>query len=128
MVHRIGAVGSGIPCESYNHADASTISRGNLHRDHSDPTKPPRPLESSMMPAHHIKRRKAIRDDDMCKNVLATFFADERRGLNYELIIENPVGPLRQRPFMRGEQMEKAINRTTIDHCAYVNIIGNRQY
>ena len=119
MTHQVGAVGSGLPCESYSHADASNISRGNHHRDHSDPTKPPRSLESCRTPADHAKRCKAICDDDMCKNILASFFADRKRGLHYELIMENPVGSLRQRPFMRGEQMEKAINRTTVDYCAY---------
>ena len=52
----------------------------------------------------------------MAKNVLASFFMDRRDGFMYDLVIENPVGALRRRTYMRGEQVETALQRTTVDY------------
>ena len=89
---QIAAVVFGLPCESYSHADGSNTSRENHHRDHSDPNKPPRNLESCTTKSHMGKRCKAMRDDAMCKNILASYFEDCKLGYDYELIIENPNG------------------------------------
>ena len=116
---QIAGVIPGLPCESFSHADASNMSQGNQYchyRDHSNPLKPPRSLASCTTQSHLEMRNKAIRDDNMCRNVLASYFADKKDGFSYELIIENPVGALRQRPYMRGEQVEEALKRTTIDY------------
>ena len=116
---QIVAVVVGLPCESYSHADASNISRGNHHRDHSGLNKPRRNLESCTTRSHMDKRCKAMRDDAMCKNILASYFEDCKLGNDYELIMENPVGTLRHRPFMRGEQIESKVRRKTVDYCSY---------
>ena len=54
---QIAAVVFGLPCESYSHADGSKyIQRETIHRDHSDPNKPPRNLESCTTKSHMGKR------------------------------------------------------------------------
>ena len=48
---QIGFVFASPPCETFSSADASNISRDNFHREHNDPTKPPRKLEGCTNPA-----------------------------------------------------------------------------
>ena len=108
-----------LPCETFSHGDASNMSRDHHDRDHSQPEKPPRSLEGCTTEAAKLKREKAIQHDNMAKNVLASFFRDRRNGFMYDLVIENPVGAMRSRPYMRGEQVETALQRTTADYCAY---------
>jgi hypothetical protein len=107
------------PCETFSPADASNISRGNNYRDHSDPDKPPRGVKSCHDPEDVIKRNKAVRHDQLVKNLVQSAIADRKRGYDYELVIENPVGSLRQRPFMRGEAVESLLERRQVDYCAY---------
>jgi hypothetical protein len=38
---------------------------------------------------------------------------------DHSMNMENPLGSLRQRPYMRGEAMEKHLHRETTNYCAY---------
>ena len=118
-VAQVAAVIVGLPCGSYNHANAPNISRGNNYRDHSLADKPPRSKLSCKTQADRGKKNKAIRDDNMCKNILASYFRGKSAGHEYQLIVGDPVGALRKRPFMRGEQFEAVIQRNPVDYCAY---------
>ena len=60
---QVGIVFASPPCETFSSADASNISRDNFHRDHDDPTKPPRKLEGCTNPAATAKRTKALQHD-----------------------------------------------------------------
>ena len=103
----------------FSSADASNISRDNFHRDHDDPTKPPRKLEGCTNPAATAKRTKALPHDYMVKTMFQSFFKDKGEGYSYKMIVENPVGSLRKRPYMLGERMEMEFTRTTVDYCAF---------
>ena len=116
---QVGIVFASPPCETFSSADASNISRDNFHRDHDDPTKPPRKLEGCTNPAATAKRTKALQHDYMVKNMFQSFFKDKSEGYDYKMIVENPVGSLRKRPYMLGERMEKEFTRTTVDYCAF---------
>lgn len=72
-IERVRAVVSSPPCESFSLADASNISRDNHYREHGDPTKPPRLLESCKTERAMEKRKKAIKDDNMIRNLLESY-------------------------------------------------------
>ena len=116
---QVAAVKCSLPCESLSPADASNMSRDFHHRDHTNPTKPPRSLESCKTPEALAKRNKAILVDRICKSILASFLQDKKDGYKYGMTIENPVGSLRRQPYMQGEVVESALRRTTVDYCAY---------
>jgi len=107
------------PCETFTLADASNLSRNNHTRDHSDPTKPPRSAESCKTQLDWSRRRKAINHDNLVRRIVHSFLSDRKEGWDYELFIENPVGSLRQRPYMRGESFEELTDRKTVNYCAY---------
>jgi len=77
---QVAAVKCSLPCESLSPADASNMSRDFHHRDHTNPTKPPRSLESCKTPEALAKRNKAILVDRMCKSILASFLQDKKDG------------------------------------------------
>jgi hypothetical protein len=118
-IHKVVAVMASPPCETFSLADASNISRGNFYRDHSDPDKPPRSVSSCKTQSDVMKRRMAMRHDVLMKHLVNSVMQDRSRGLSYELIIENPVGSLRQRPYMRGEAWEDLTVRRTVNYCAF---------
>ena len=60
-----------------------------------------------------------MRDDFMVKNLFGSFRRDRENGYEYALIVENSLGSLRSRPYMRGERMETDFHRTEVDYCAY---------
>ena len=55
----------------------------------------------------------------MVRNMVRSQANDRRLGWTYDMVIETPVGSLRQRPYMRGEKFEDTFNRTTVDYCSY---------
>ncbi len=118
-IKRVVAVMASPPCETFSLADASNISRGNFYRNHQDPDKPPRSLESCSSPADREKRKKALDHDRMVKDLISSVIQDREEGVKYEILIENPVGSMRQRPYMRGEAWEGLTVRRTINYCAY---------
>ena len=107
------------PCESFSLADCSNLSRENHHRDHSHPDKPPRAESSCTQESHHRLRQKAIEHDLLVRHVITSFIRDRQNGLHYDLLLENPVGSLRKRPYMRGEALESLTTRHTVNYCAY---------
>ena len=115
----LGTVAGSPPCETFSTADASNITRDNFHRDHSKKDKPPRSKESCKTPAAHQKRLKAIAHDHLVKQIVRSYIKDQRDGITYDMIMENPLGSLRQRPYMRGEAIEKYLHRETTNYCAY---------
>jgi hypothetical protein len=116
---RLRGVMASPPCESYSLADASNISRGFFYRDHSVAEKPPRSKESYTTAVHERMRQKAIDDDDMVRYLTESMLLDWEEGYAYDAMIENPHASLRHRPFMRGERLEAALERKTINYCAY---------
>jgi len=116
---RLRSVMSSPPCETYSLADASNISRGWFYRDHSQPEKPPRSKESCVTAVHERMRQKAIDDDEMMRYLTESMLSDWEEGYVYDALIENPHASLRHRPFMRGERMEAAMERKTINYCAF---------
>jgi hypothetical protein len=118
-INRVLCVCASPPCESFSHADASNISRGHYYRDHNDTTKPPRSLESCTRSGHYEKRLKAIKDDLMVKSLVDSMIEDRRQGMNYHMIIENPLGSLRKRPYMMQEGVVNMMERATVDYCTY---------
>ena len=105
----IRSVMSSPPCETLTLADASNISRDNFYRDHSIPDKPPRSAKSCTTPAAWAKRRKAINHDNLVKQIVRSFIRDRKEGASYDMLMENPLGSLRQRPYMRGEAVEELL-------------------
>jgi hypothetical protein len=118
-IHKVVAIMASPPCETFSLADASNISIGNFYRDHSDPDKPPRSAASCKTQSDITKRRMAMRHDMLMKHLINSVLQDKKKGLNYELIIENPVGSLRQRPYMRGEAWEDLTVKKTVNYCAF---------
>jgi len=118
-IRRVRCVCASPPCETLSHADASNISRGHYYRDHSDATKPPRTLNSCINQADFDKRNKAMKDDKMIQNLIESMCKDRSQGVNYDVIIENPLGSLRHRPYMHQEGIVEIMTRTTVDYCAF---------
>jgi hypothetical protein len=116
---RVKAVKASPPCETFTLADASNISRRNHHRDHSDRNKPPRSEASCVTRKDWMRRRKAIKHDNMVKQLVRSFLRDRKNGAMYDLFMENPLGSLRQRPYMRGEAVEEELKRITVNYCAF---------
>ena len=48
----------------------------------------------------------------MVRNIIRSYTKDREQGWNYDLVMEKPLGSLRQRPYMRGEAFEKTFSRT----------------
>ena len=55
----------------------------------------------------------------MVRNMVRSQANDRKQGWTYDMVIENPLGSLRQRPYMRGEEFEDTFDRTTVDYCSY---------
>jgi len=107
------------PCETFSTADASNISRDHFHRDHSNPDKPPRTMESCRNRQAVLKRERAIAHDLLVKQIVRSFVRDSSGGAKYDLMMENPLGSLRQRPYMRGVAIEEHLTRRTVNYCAF---------
>ena len=107
------------PCETLSPCDASNVTRGNEHKDHKDPERPPRRLSSCKKPEDFEKRAKAIAHDKMVENLVLSLLHDMENGADYDALIENPVGSLRRRPYMNTAAVQSQFNRTPTDHCAF---------
>ena len=99
-------------CRTYSRADASNISRGNEYRDHSDPFRPPKAIFDD-------KRFEAIKQDALVASVLKSFLKTIKFDMGANLIMENPAGSLRLRPFVWIYEMIIGLTRHTIDYCAF---------
>jgi hypothetical protein len=55
----------------------------------------------------------------MVRNLMESLIKDRERGLEYDLIMENPIGSLRHRPYMNGENVTDLLERTPVDYCAF---------
>ena len=66
-----------------------------------------------------MRRRKATKHDNMVKQLVRSFLRDRKNGAMYDLFMENPLGSLRQRPYMRGEAVEEELKRITVNYCAF---------
>ena len=64
-----------------------------------DPDKPPRSWQSCKDQAALDKWQKAIERDKMVRNIIRSYTKDREQGWNYDLVMENPLGSLRQRPY-----------------------------
>lgn len=116
-LEEVAVVLAGPPCETYSPAEARNISRGNEYRDHKDPQKGPRLWKSVRSEADRLKRKRAAHDA-MIKNMIESICAGkEEQG--FDIVVENLVGSLRKRPFMRTEKWERITNLETVDYCAY---------
>ena len=87
-------------CETYSHADATNISRDFHHRQHDNPEKPPRKSEVGDTAQAIAKRKKAQNHDRMILR-LTQQLIKFREEYGAEIVMENPVGSLAKRPFMR---------------------------
>ena len=113
----LAAVLVSLPCETYNRADASNISRGNHYRDHQHPEKPPREATGADKQAH-AKQLKAKQHDAMIEALVIELTA-LRREHGCEIVLENPVGSLKERPFMQSADWLQTVKRFTVTYCAY---------
>lgn len=44
---------------------------------------------------------------------------DAADGMEYDMIMENPLGSLRERPYMKDDRTDRLLKRTTVDYCSY---------
>ena len=114
----VAAVFAGPPCETYSPADACNISRGNEYRNHADANKGPRGWSTVHCEADKLKRERAILHDNMITNVIRSI-VEERKHNEFEVVLENPVGSLKKRPFMQTEEWKELTDLKTVDYCAY---------
>jgi len=101
-----------VPCETYSVADMSNITRGFHHRDHTIPSKPPRRDAGD-------KRDKALAHDLLISNILTSWMCDAEAGYDHAMLLENPVGSLQHRPFMRWLPTALGLTQRRVDFCAY---------
>jgi len=106
----------GPPCETYSPADATNISRGNNYRDHDDLEKGPR--RNIYNAADRMKAEIARRHDSMIKN-LTESLVQEKEEHDFEIVLENPVGSLRKRPFMQTVAWVGAVTMHAVHYCAF---------
>ena len=99
-------------CKTYSRADASNISRGNEYRDHSNIHRSPKALFDE-------KRFEAIKQDALVVSVLKSFLNAVRTDAGINVIMENPAGSLRLRPFVWIYEMLINLTRHTVDYCAF---------
>jgi hypothetical protein len=114
----VAAILSSPPCETYSHADATNISRGFHYRDQDDPEKPPRAAKEGDTAQATAKREKAQNRDKMIQR-LTQQMVKFREKYGGEIVMENPVGSLAKRPFMRTASWLLAMTRTIVMYCAY---------
>ena len=60
----------------------------------------------------------AIADKDTLSTI-ESMCVDRSRKVKYDVIIENPLGSLRHRPYMHQEGIIDTMTRTTVDYCAF---------
>ena len=99
-------------CSTYSRADASNISRGNHHRDHSKWHRPPKDEIDE-------KRLKAIQHDVMVQNLLMSMQSFLQLDDSTCFVMENPSASLRHRPFVLIFQILLSLLRHTVDYCAF---------
>ena len=114
----VAAILSSPPCETYSHADATNITRDFFYRNHDDPEKGPRLAKEGDTAQAAAKREKAINHDNMIRR-LTQQLIKFREVYGCEIVMENPVGSLCKRPFMRTASWLMAVTRTTVMYCAY---------
>ena len=99
-------------CRTFTKTDSSNVPKGHNYRlhDRSNPTKPPKSRST-------VKGRMAHRADKMVKWAIRVlrYFIREHEALVY---LENPVGNLCRRPYMRGLQAD-GFRRVEVHYCAY---------
>ena len=99
-------------CRTFSKADSSNVTRDNHYRlhDKDHPTKPPRDTTTR-------KGRMAHKADRMVKWAIRVvrYFVAKHGALFY---MENPVGNLCRRPYMRGLEAD-GIRRVEVHYCAY---------
>ena len=111
-VEQITAQFAFVPCETYSVAGYSNRSRGNHYREHDDPGKKPRQDDGS-------KARLARTHDKLVANILRAWKIDNSRGSSQHCFMENPVGFLAQRPFMKKYSELLDMRRHVVHYCAY---------
>jgi hypothetical protein len=99
-------------CRTFSKVDSSNTTRGHNYRkcDKDHPTRPPRDDTS-------VKGRRAHRADRMVRHGIkvARYFEKTLQALFY---LENPVGNLCRRPYMRGWEAD-GVRRVEVHYCAY---------
>ena len=114
----VAAVLSSPPCETYSHADASNITRGNHYREHGDPLKPPR-SRASVQDSSAQKKRELAQKHDLMVLRLTQQLVKTHEEFGVEILLENPVGSLSKRPFMRTTKWLQCVKRYMVTYCAY---------
>ena len=107
------------PCETYTSLDYTHSSRGTHYREHGSATREPRSVESCVTEDDFVKRRKAIRHDQLTEGVVRSFRRDNHRRRNYAFCLENPVGMLAERPFMTVTDWLSLGVRRVVNYCNY---------
>jgi len=107
------------PCETFSRADASNITRGHHHRDHSNPERPPKSDD-----CRDLKVLKAMEHDYFLPRLQMMVAADRQRGLSYNFLFENPRASLRCRPYMQICAWPRIVQvvRRTVDLCAFGHV------
>ena len=107
------------PCETFSKADPSNITRGNHHRNHGNPERPPKSGDLS-----DLKVLKAVEHDRFLPRLQMMLAADRQRGLDYNFVFENPRASLRCRPYMQIAAWPRVVEvvRRTVHLCAFGHI------
>jgi hypothetical protein len=91
--------------------DAINVKRGCHYRDHADPAWPPR-IDGSTY------GKVAAQHDTMNSNLVKSLVkVQKENGVHFA--IENPLGGLRRRPFMKTLELQTAASQFTLDYCAF---------
>jgi transposase InsO family protein len=104
-----------VPCETYSIADLSNVTRGFHYRDHDSATKHPR-LDLG------LERDKALAHDLLVSNILTAWACDRDAGYRHAMLLENPVGSLQHRPFMKWMPKLLGMAKHVVHYCAYDHI------
>ena len=98
-------------CRTFTKTDSSNQSRGHNYRDHTHPHRPPRDRVS-------VKGRAAVEADRMVRQgIRVASWMAKHKGVKFYM--ENPVGSLWRRPYMRQWEMSREVVRQQVDYCAY---------
>lgn len=104
-------VGMSPCCKTFSKADSSNQTRGHHYRDHSHPDRPPKDMKSA-------KGKEAHQADRMVrKGIQVAEWFEERHGSRFYM--ENPVGSLRMRPYMRKWVRSGRVVQRQVDYCSY---------
>ena len=105
-----------VPCESYSILGRCNEGNGWHYRQHQHPDKPPRDDNSD-------KHKMAKLHDRLVSNILTAWKCDADAGYHQSLFMENPVGFLQHRPFIKRAERMLQLVKNKVHYCAFGHVV-----